>query len=59
MSFFSRKKQQPPAQPPANVTVAQTPSQALAQISGGASKDGHTAPQQPSNSLRGDTPLDA
>ncbi|KAG6821366.1 hypothetical protein H0H93_014163 [Arthromyces matolae] len=33
MSFFSRKKQQQTAQQPTNVSVAQTPSQALAQIS--------------------------
>nr|GAT47851.1 cell polarity protein [Mycena chlorophos] len=32
MSFFSRKKQTQPTQPAPNVTVAQTPSQALAQL---------------------------
>ena len=54
MSFFSRKKnqQQPPAQPPATVTVNQTPSQALAQLSNG-SRD-LNPPQQQSASLRGD-----
>lgn len=51
MSFFSRKKQQPPPQPPANVTVAQTPSQALAQLSSNASKDVTTGQGQP-GSLR-------
>jgi len=57
MSFFSRKKnqQQPPAQPSATVTVAQTPSQALAQLSN-ASRD-LNPPQQQSGSLRGDSAL--
>ena len=57
MSFFSRKKnqQQPPAQPPATVTVNQTPSQALAQLSN-ASRD-LNPPQQQSGSLRGDSAL--
>ncbi|KAF9015562.1 hypothetical protein BDQ17DRAFT_1341282 [Cyathus striatus] len=58
MSFFSRKKQQPPAQPPANVTVAQTPSQALAQLSGPASSKDPIAAQQQPGSLRGDSALD-
>ncbi|KAJ6627112.1 hypothetical protein B0H10DRAFT_2210524 [Mycena sp. CBHHK59/15] len=44
MSFFSRKKQQPQPQPNPSVTVAQTPSQALAQLSAAANKD--PAPQQ-------------
>jgi hypothetical protein len=59
MSFFSRKKQQPPAQP-ATVTVTQTPSQALAQLSAKASKDGlpQQQQQQPS-SLRLENPLDS
>lgn len=39
MSFFSRKKQQSTAAPPASVTVAQTPSQALAQISNTSNRD--------------------
>ena len=39
MSFFSRKKQQSSAAPPASVTVAQTPSQALAQISNTSNRD--------------------
>lgn len=38
MSFFSRRKQQPAA-PPANVTVATTPSQALAQLSNNSNRD--------------------
>lgn len=38
MSFFSRKKQQSTA-PPASVTVAQTPSQALAQLSNTSNRD--------------------
>ncbi|KAF5385147.1 hypothetical protein D9615_001363 [Tricholomella constricta] len=60
MSFFSRKKQQPPAQPPTNLTLAQTPSQALAQISN-ASKEANIGQQQQqsSGSLRNDNPLDA
>ncbi|RDB28536.1 Tip elongation aberrant protein 1 [Hypsizygus marmoreus] len=44
MSFFSRKKQHPTAQPAANVTITQTP---IGQQ------------QQPSGSLRSDNPLDA
>ncbi|KAG6862189.1 hypothetical protein C0995_004271 [Termitomyces sp. Mi166 len=58
MSFFSRKKQQQSAQNPSTVSVAQTPSQALAQISN-PSKEGSIG-QQPS-SLRNDkdSPLDA
>ncbi|KAJ7492803.1 hypothetical protein FB451DRAFT_1389152 [Mycena latifolia] len=53
MSFFSRKKQQPPPQQQqANVTVAQTPSQALAQLSAAAGKD--APPQQQPNSQRPD-----
>ncbi|KAF5375186.1 hypothetical protein D9758_000458 [Tetrapyrgos nigripes] len=61
MSFFSRKKQ-PPQQPApaANVvSVNQSPSAALAQVSGSASKDtvlSSTPPQ--SNSLRGDPSYD-
>jgi hypothetical protein len=39
MSFFSRKKQQSTAPPPTNVTVAQTPSQALAQLSNTSNRD--------------------
>ncbi|GLB35974.1 putative kelch motif containing protein [Lyophyllum shimeji] len=58
MSFFSRKKQQPPQQAPASVTIAQTPSQALAQISGNASKEGNIGQQPSSGSLRSDNPLD-
>ncbi|KAG5651610.1 hypothetical protein H0H81_008070 [Sphagnurus paluster] len=45
MSFFSRKKQHPPAQPPASIPVTQTPSQALAQISN-PSKDANIGQQQ-------------
>lgn len=52
MSFFSRKKQQPAAAPPANVAVAQTPSQALAQLSNSNRDLGF----QP-GSLRGDNPM--
>ncbi|PPQ64520.1 hypothetical protein CVT26_002059 [Gymnopilus dilepis] len=52
MSFFSRKKSQPNPQPPSNVTVAQTPSQALAQLSA-ANRD----PQPQSGSLRGESAL--
>ena len=53
MSFFSRRKQQQPAAPPpANVAVAQTPSQALAQLS---NSNRDYVPQ--SGSLRGDSPL--
>lgn len=46
MSFFSRKRHAPPPAP-ATVSVAQTPSQALAQMSSGApaSKDSSTAQQ--------------
>ncbi|KDR85383.1 hypothetical protein GALMADRAFT_1324087 [Galerina marginata CBS 339.88] len=55
MSFFSRKKTQPTPQPPANVTVAQTPSQALAQLSNASRET--TASQQQSGSLRGDSAL--
>ncbi|KIL71754.1 hypothetical protein M378DRAFT_64627 [Amanita muscaria Koide BX008] len=52
MSFFSRRKQTP-AQPPAStVTVAQTPSQALAQLS--AFQDPASAQQRPQN--RGNSP---
>ncbi|KAJ7071208.1 hypothetical protein C8F01DRAFT_1047057 [Mycena amicta] len=47
MSFFTRKKQQPQAQQQPNVTVAQTPSQALAQLSAATAKD-----QQPQNPPR-------
>ncbi|KAL0951449.1 hypothetical protein HGRIS_008138 [Hohenbuehelia grisea] len=54
MSFFSRKKSQAAPAAAPQVTVAQTPSQALAQLSGGASKDA-TAGQP--GSLR-DNPLD-
>ena len=39
MSFFSRKKPQSAAPPPASVTVAQTPSQALAQLSNTSNRD--------------------
>jgi hypothetical protein len=41
MSFFSRKKNPPAPQPASSVTVAQTPSQALAQI-----KDAQAQQQQ-------------
>ncbi|KAJ7431841.1 hypothetical protein B0H11DRAFT_2128705 [Mycena galericulata] len=54
MSFFSRKKdKQPPpqAQPNTNLSVGQTPSQALAQLSA-AAKD--SAPQQQAPNQRGD-----
>lgn len=57
MSFFSRKKNnQPQPQPQTipNVTVAQLPSAALAQLSSNNSRDGHTS--QP-GSLRDDSPL--
>ncbi|TFK36888.1 hypothetical protein BDQ12DRAFT_754358 [Crucibulum laeve] len=59
MSFFSRKKQQPPAQLPANVTVAQTPSQALAQLSSAGANKENGAVQQQSGSLRGESNLDS
>ncbi|KAJ7630754.1 hypothetical protein FB45DRAFT_833493 [Roridomyces roridus] len=52
MSFFSRKKQAPPQQQPNNVSVAQTPSQALAQLSAGAAKDAPSQP--PASSQRGE-----
>ena len=39
MAFFSRKKQQSAAPPPTNVTAAQTPSQALAQLSNNSNRD--------------------
>ncbi|TFK30826.1 hypothetical protein FA15DRAFT_579721 [Coprinopsis marcescibilis] len=58
MSFFSRKKHQPQQQAQApNVTVAQTPSQALAQLKQGngsiaGSNDGHTG------SLKNESALD-
>ena len=48
MSFFSRKKQQ--SAPPANVTLAQTPSQALAQLSNNSNRDLASQP----GSLRAD-----
>ncbi|EAU92720.2 hypothetical protein CC1G_01765 [Coprinopsis cinerea okayama7 len=61
MSFFSRKKhqQQQPSQAPSTVTVAQTPSQALAQLkqpsgSIGGSNDGHAM-----GSLKNESPLDS
>ncbi|THV06018.1 hypothetical protein K435DRAFT_711984 [Dendrothele bispora CBS 962.96] len=62
MSFFSRKKQQPQQPAPAAnvVTVNQSPSAALAQVSGSVSKDStlsQTPPQ--SNSLRGDAHLES
>lgn len=59
MSFFSRKKSHaatPTA--PSQVTVAQTPTQALAQLSASASKDSGNAPQHQSGSLRDTNPLD-
>ncbi|KAF8973589.1 hypothetical protein BDZ97DRAFT_379394 [Flammula alnicola] len=57
MSFFSRKKNPPAAQSPANVTIATTPSQALAQLSN-ASREVNPSQQQPqSGSLRGDSIL--
>ncbi|KAJ8702368.1 hypothetical protein PTI98_001088 [Pleurotus ostreatus] len=59
MSFFSRKKSHaatPTA--PSQVTVAQTPTQALAQLSASASKDSGNAPQHQSGSLRDANPLD-
>ncbi|KAG5647562.1 hypothetical protein DXG03_008915 [Asterophora parasitica] len=61
MSFFSRKKQQPPPQQAPTVSLAQTPSQALAQISN-PTRDSQQQQQpqlQPSSSLRSDTPLEA
>ncbi|KAK0246372.1 hypothetical protein EDD85DRAFT_54859 [Armillaria nabsnona] len=64
MSFFSRKKHAPPPAP-ATVTVAQTPSQALAQMSSGApaSKDSSAAQQhhhhqQAAGNMRLDGPHD-
>jgi len=66
MSFFSRKKNQPsPAQSAAantNVSVAQTPSQALAQLSAASAaasqpSAGRETPQQQSGSLRGESAL--
>ena len=39
MSFFSRKKQQSTAPPPVTVNAAQTPSQALAQLSNTSNRD--------------------
>ncbi|KAJ8487995.1 hypothetical protein ONZ45_g14121 [Pleurotus djamor] len=58
MSFF-RKKPQVQAQPPAaQVTVAQTPKQALAQLSN-ANKDTSNPVQQQPGSIRDATPLDA
>ncbi|KAJ3750623.1 hypothetical protein DFH05DRAFT_1518765 [Lentinula detonsa] len=65
MSFFSRKKNHPPpAQNAPAVTLASTPSQALAQISGSSSKDGGMAmqqqqPQQQMGSLRNENPMDS
>lgn len=64
MSFF-RKKQPPQTQapPPAAVSVAQTPSQALAQMSNAPNKDAGFPQQQPQQqqqqgSLRSEGPLD-
>ncbi|KAF8898933.1 hypothetical protein BD779DRAFT_1464981 [Infundibulicybe gibba] len=58
MSFFSRKKQQQhPPQAPANVTVAQTPTQALAQLSVSASKDSNVG-QHTANFRGADVALD-
>ncbi|ESK98105.1 cell polarity protein [Moniliophthora roreri MCA 2997] len=53
MSFFSRKKhQQPPAQPPAQVTVNQPPSAALAQVSAASSKEsGLDSSRSPPNGI--------
>ncbi|KAJ3768819.1 hypothetical protein FB446DRAFT_694490 [Lentinula raphanica] len=61
MSFFSRKKNHPPVQNAPAVTPATTPSQALAQMSGSASKDGGIAMQQQQQmgSLRNENPLDS
>lgn len=58
MSFFSRKKDKaekgaPPTNNNSNVTVAVTPSQALAQLSAAGSKDLASQQQQP-NSQRQD-----
>ncbi|KAF9040391.1 hypothetical protein BDZ89DRAFT_1060481 [Hymenopellis radicata] len=56
MSFFSRRPKQaqpPPAAAPPNLTVASTPSQALAQLS---KANSSSAPQQAS--VRGETPPD-
>ncbi|KAJ3752566.1 hypothetical protein EV360DRAFT_88620 [Lentinula raphanica] len=60
MSFFSRKNH-PPAQNAPAVTPATTPSQALVQMSGSASKDGGIAMQQQQQmgSLRNKNPLDS
>ncbi|KAJ7596845.1 hypothetical protein C8J56DRAFT_918475 [Mycena floridula] len=66
MSFFSRKKQQQqaPAQITPNLTVNQTPSQALAQLSTQQQQPQPQPQPQPqqlqpqSSSLRGDGPLD-
>lgn len=61
MSFFSRKKQQAPAPAqPANVTVANTPSQALAQLSNTANNipPQQQQQQQQPGSLRDNNPLD-
>ncbi|KAF9566136.1 hypothetical protein CPC08DRAFT_720114 [Agrocybe pediades] len=65
MSFFSRKKNQPSPSQVAqnNVSVAQTPSQALAQLSAAGasaasqSSAGRETPQQQSGSLRGESAL--
>ncbi|KAJ4484910.1 hypothetical protein C8J55DRAFT_452826 [Lentinula edodes] len=67
MSFFSRRKNHPPpAQNAPAVTIASTPSQALAQMSGSSSKDGGVGMQQPQQqpqqqmgSLRNENPMDS
>ncbi|KIY66021.1 hypothetical protein CYLTODRAFT_399414 [Cylindrobasidium torrendii FP15055 ss-10] len=56
MSFFSRKKQpQAPPAAPANLTVGQTPSQALAQLqTSAASKDSSVVPHPQQTTNRGE-----